>query len=346
MSDSTTINSNNFKPENLHIAKYEGVIVDAICSQAFLFGETGMSKRFIRKDSIAPLCACGCGERVKKCKYRKTWNKFISGHQNRGKNHPFYDKKRPGFSGKNNPNYGKDKYKKEKVKDAPLCACGCKKPVNWCSTRSQYNEYINGHNPIGKKRPDTSKWMKKNNPMFNSESRAKLIGKNNPAKQPGVGKKIAESQMGERNSSKRPEVRRKISESLKVLGNNHPSKRLKFREFQSKRCSGKGNPNWQGGIAALPYCDIWLDKEYKQSIRDRDGNKCQNPDCWHTTDHLPLELHHIEHNKMACNPWDIITVCKSCNSRANHNMKYWEFLYQNIMAKKYGYEYTNNTPEN
>lgn len=42
---------------------------------------------------------------------------------------------------------------------------------------------------------------------------------------------------------------------------------------------------------------------------------------------------------MDCNPWDIITLCKSCNVRANYNRKYWQDLYQDIMTKKYGYEY-------
>ncbi len=43
MLDRITINSNS-KPENPHIVKYEGVIVNSICSQAFLFGESDMGK--------------------------------------------------------------------------------------------------------------------------------------------------------------------------------------------------------------------------------------------------------------------------------------------------------------
>ncbi len=41
----------------------------------------------------APLCGCGCGERVKRGKnYPYSWNKFIKDHQNKGKNNPNYGK--------------------------------------------------------------------------------------------------------------------------------------------------------------------------------------------------------------------------------------------------------------
>jgi hypothetical protein len=53
-----------------------------------------------------PFCECGCGERVK-----KPGNRFINGHNSRGKNNYMYGKKCPEqskrTSGKNNPMYGK-----------------------------------------------------------------------------------------------------------------------------------------------------------------------------------------------------------------------------------------------
>lgn len=81
--ETITNNSNNLKPESPHVAKHEGVVIDFNCSQAFLFGENNMSKRFIRKDQ-PPLCACGCGERVKWNKYKKKWNIYLKAHHWRG----------------------------------------------------------------------------------------------------------------------------------------------------------------------------------------------------------------------------------------------------------------------
>lgn len=59
---------------------YEGVIVNAIRSRAFLFGEFNMAEsKFKRKESV-PLCGCGCRKNVKKSKEYKGWNKYIHGH--------------------------------------------------------------------------------------------------------------------------------------------------------------------------------------------------------------------------------------------------------------------------
>lgn len=38
------------------------------------------SRKFIRKEP--PLCACGCGGRVKKCKNSHQWNTYIYTHNN------------------------------------------------------------------------------------------------------------------------------------------------------------------------------------------------------------------------------------------------------------------------
>lgn len=103
------------------------------------------------------------------------------------------------------------------------------------------------------------------------------------------------------------------------------------------KMSGSGHPNWQGGISAEPYCPIWLDSEFKQMILERDDYQCQNSDCWGTSEKLCG--HHIDYVKKNCDPSNIITICKSCNGRANRNREYWTKFYREITAKKYGYVY-------
>lgn len=80
-----TVIHQNFKPESPYVARYKGVETDSIRSRAFSFGEFDMG-RFKRKDAEAPICACGCGERVKWDKWHNNgrWNKFINGHGRRG----------------------------------------------------------------------------------------------------------------------------------------------------------------------------------------------------------------------------------------------------------------------
>ena len=103
------------------------------------------------------------------------------------------------------------------------------------------------------------------------------------------------------------------------------------------RNSGSNHPNWKGGISCEPYCDIWLDKEFKQSIKDRDGNRCLNPDCWGNCNHLPMHIHHIDDNKKNCDPRNLITVCNSCNSRAQKDREWHTDWYKAIMFRKYSY---------
>jgi len=114
----------DFKPENLFAVKQEGVIINAIHSQAFLLGDD--MGRFRRTVDTAPLCACGCGERTIQNKQTKKWNKFINGHTWKNRKLPKdminkATKSRTGLkrskefklaqskrvSGERNPNYGK-----------------------------------------------------------------------------------------------------------------------------------------------------------------------------------------------------------------------------------------------
>lgn len=106
-------------------------------------------------------------------------------------------------------------------------------------------------------------------------------------------------------------------------------------KWKAKNIRGEKHPQWKGGISCEPYCDIWLDKEYKDSIRKRDNYKCQNPDCWNTikTKHS-LSIHHIDYIKTNCHPNNLITICLSCNSRANANREWHMAYYNAIMQKK------------
>ena len=119
-------------------------------------------------------------------------------------------------------------------------------------------------------------------------------------------------------------------------GRKHSEKTLKKMSIVK---SGSDCYNWQGGISCEPYCDAWADQEYKDDIKERDNHICQNPDCRNNCSHLPLHIHHIDHVKKNCHPQNLITLCSSCNVRANFNKEYWIKFYQGIMVDKYDYGY-------
>lgn len=104
------------------------------------------------------------------------------------------------------------------------------------------------------------------------------------------------------------------------------------------KISGSGNYGWKGGISFGSYCEIWKDKEYKQDIKTRDGNKCLNPYCFSKNPN-DLTIHHIDYDKKNCHPSNLITICRSCNSRANISRSWHKAWYQAIMNKRYNYKY-------
>ena len=108
--------------------------------------------------------------------------------------------------------------------------------------------------------------------------------------------------------------------------------KLKISISKSGKLMGFENPNWKGGISCEPYCDVWLDKEFKESIKERDGHQCLNPDCFGNIHRL--SVHHIDYNKKNCKPENLITLCTSCNSRANKDREWHKSWYKAIIYRR------------
>jgi hypothetical protein len=141
------------------------------------------------------------------------------------------------------------------------------------------------------------------NPMKRSEVKAKLIGK------------------------KRPEHSEWMKEYNPMTGKKRPD----LSERKRKRI-GKNNPMWNDGVSFFPYPPIF-NEELKQFIKDRDNNECQNPYCDHKSERLTT--HHINYNKQDCSQFNLITLCYSCNIKANKDRKDWQRLYKKIIWSKY-----------
>lgn len=190
-----------------------------------------------------------------------------------------------------------------------LCACGCGNPVGWSKQHKKHNKFIWGHNWNGKEHSIKSKLKMskiRKGIKFSKEHKRKL----------------SEINIGRKHSVE-------TKEKMSIAGKG----RKASIETILKR-SGKNNSRWKGGISFEPYCIDWT-KEYKEYIKERDNHTCQNPDCWHTTDYLSLTVHHINYTKKNCSPKNLITLCHSCNSRANKNREEHTKFYQEIIEQKY-----------
>lgn len=311
------------------------------------------------------LCECGCGLRVSK------GSRFRQGHHARV-DHPLQGKKHSKESRvKMSRAQGGSGVLKEEL-PSQFCACGCGQVT------SPGCKYIQSHYWTGKKlsvehKKKVSNSVRKNNPMHNPEIRnkhAEAMRKkeyregcrqralvSNPMKCPEVKAKFSTFEFKRKmtETMSHSDIRKKISiaKQGQVPWNKGLAGTLDYplrgrprnltgqqKQELSRRFSGASNPNWKGGISAEPYCDIWLDEEYKNSIKERDGNKCMNSiSCRGNCFHLPLTIHHIDHNKKNCYPQNLITLCNSCNARANYNREYWRQFYQKIMNEIYSFEY-------
>ena len=144
-------------------------------------------------------------------------------------------------------------------------------------------------------------------------------------------KKLSEAHKGRPNSFK---GRHHSEEAKRKMSINNASRRLEIRKKISEAHKGKfgdKNANWRGGISFFPYPPIF-NNELKQFIKDRDNNECQNPYC--RNDYRRLTTHHIDHSKDNCSQFNLITLCNSCNSKANNKHR-WQRLYRKIVWSKY-----------
>jgi hypothetical protein len=141
--------------------------------------------------------------------------------------------------------------------------------------------------------------------------------------------------------SKQGKIRPHSENTKRKIGLSNKGKKPteETREKMSKKAKERfdipeNHPRWRGGISCEPYCEAWTDKEYKHWIKyERDGGKCQNPACSFSHSGR-IVLHHINYIKKDCHPINLITLCISCNSRANKDRDWHQAWYTEIMRRK------------
>jgi 5-methylcytosine-specific restriction endonuclease McrA len=101
------------------------------------------------------------------------------------------------------------------------------------------------------------------------------------------------------------------------------AEKLKIGELAPGYIHGKGYESYP----------VEFNDKLRETIRKRDNYECQN--CGMTEEeHLIvrgriLDIHHIDYNKENINESNLITLCNSCNVRANFNASYWQEFYTN-----------------
>jgi hypothetical protein len=126
------------------------------------------------------------------------------------------------------------------------------------------------------------------------------------------------------------EVRKRFcidcNKELNRMAYNEGNKRCKSCARKHEYKDPSNHPNWLGGLSRLPYT-IEFNASLKESIRIRDGHKCQK--CGKTEKqelkdfNKCLAIHHIDYNKENCSPENLISLCCECNTKSNKNRDFW-----------------------
>ncbi len=206
-----------------------------------------------------------------------------------------------------------------------FCECGCGTVIK--SDR----KFVRGHALKGKK--------------FSEEHRRKMSLALKGRISPNKGKHHSEEtkrkiSLAARNMS--AETKRKMSLAGKgrIFSEEHKRKMSLSAQNMSEetkmkmslsRC-GPFSSNWKGGISFEPYCCIFSIQEFKDIILERDNYRCQNPDCNGISKRRCI--HHIDYDKKNCKLNNLITLCASCNTRANTNRDEWQKFYQEKVGSK------------
>lgn len=85
--------------------------------------------------------------------------------------------------------------------------------------------------------------------------------------------------------------------------------------------------NWQGGLSYQSY-GIDFTRQLKETIRLRDGYKCQKCGCPEIESRVKLAIHHIDYDKQNCKPYNLISLCKGCNAKVNQNRSKWTIYFK------------------
>lgn len=208
-----------------------------------------------------------------------------------------------------------------------------------------YRNNKRAHTEETKKRISEShkgKGLGKDNPMYGksswnkgkkmSEESRKKLSESCKGRTPWNKGKKCPSLSGENNSFY---GRRHTKETKERLRQIHIGMRaseetkIKMSKIREGKYIGEKSSRWKGGISKLPYA-FDFDKKLKKEIKKRDRYRCQN--C---RKKKRLCIHHIDYDKMNSNPTNLITLCISCNFKANNKRKYWEEYYTMKISRKY-----------
>jgi len=143
----------------------------------------------------------------------------------------------------------------------------------------------------GIRKPNHSKWMKENNPFKNKH-----------------------------HTEETKEKLRKFKKGISISLWHKTNCQCCICKAKRRENIGKNNPNYIDGRTNLLYPYTFF--KIRNKILERDNYICQK--CFEYGN----EVHHIDYDKQHNDENNLITLCRRCNVRANHNRQYWKQYFE------------------
>ena len=105
--------------------------------------------------------------------------------------------------------------------------------------------------------------------------------------------------------------------------------------------SGDKSYQWNGGSSFEPY-GIEFNNKFKRAIRKRDNQICMLCGMHREKLNRALDVHHINYDKKMSILQNCISLCQSCHGKTHLNRKHWTKFFQDLLAEKYDYKYSEN----
>lgn len=269
--------------------------------------------RILPKEVDMNLCECGCGQETSWNERHKRWNKFIYHHHHRCRSEETKKRLSESHKGQIAWNRGK-KLSPLSVEHRNKISQGNKGKVISEETIKKIVEIRRKRNNYNHTQETKDKISKSKKGFKHSEEAKQHLSKvcSGWKQTEEAKKRISEANKG---VIRTKEHRNKISKSL--IGRKVP------QEITTK-CIITRLENGSG-YTKNGYCGAFVDREYKDSIRERDGYTCQ--DCGMSQEYSLnkwkrlLSIHHIDGDKLNSHYNNLITLCVRCHCKADWELK-------------------------
>ena len=97
------------------------------------------------------------------------------------------------------------------------------------------------------------------------------------------------------------------------------------RIIKETRSRGENHYNWHGGASSYGQ---GFDTALRELVRQRDNHQCQLCPKSQVDNGEDLSVHHKDYDKHNNHPSNLVSLCRRCHTKTNHNREYWKAHFQ------------------